>query len=128
MSSQSCAVSFLCSATSADTIEWKTPTSRSASFLYVKTSCSSFSILASRLPSPLGPRTSSVRSFPSTICDSLGCIFSSSMYGVTTFTKKLSFGGFDEDMAALDLKTISGQKQLETKHDEKARYEPRGFG
>ena len=33
-----------------------------------------------------------------------------------------------ETMVLLNLKTISGQKQLETKHDEKARYEPRGFG
>jgi hypothetical protein len=49
------------------------------------------------------------------------------MYGLTTFSKKLSFGVPDEDMVALDLKTVSGRKQLETKHDEKTIYGPRGI-
>ena len=125
---QSFAVSFSCSAMSSDTILWKISTSRSAIFLYLKTSCSSFSILSSKLPSPLGPWTSLICSSPSTSSNSLGCILSSSMYKLPTSLQELSFGVSDEDMMALDPKTDPGRNSSKQNTSRKRYTDLQGSG
>src|SRR4051812_19106114 len=102
-------------------------TSRSTIFLYIKTSCSSFSILASRLPTPLGPRTSSICTFSSFRDNSLGCILSSAIYGLTASAKELSLGDPGEDIVVINLRTNPDRNRLKQKQVEKTIYVLRGI-
>jgi hypothetical protein len=65
------------------------------------------SILALRLPSPVGPWTSSIYNFPSLNDNSFGCNFSFLMYGLMMSAREFSSDEPDKEIVTLKLRTIS---------------------
>jgi hypothetical protein len=80
-----------------------------------------------QLPSPLGPRTSSICTFPSLSNNYLGCIFSSLMYGLMMSAREFSSDELEEDMVALKLRTSPNRNRSKQKHDENMIYRPQAI-